>query len=173
MESECKDIPNAAEKFSQLREYIATLGLNDDPERNRGYLIQVLHKAQMIFGHLPEIVQKAIADKLRLYPAEVYGVISFYSFFTMKPRGKYTLSVCMGTACYVNGAQDVIETLKQELSIDMEETTDDGKFTLGVLRCVGACGLAPVLLVNDKAYGHVTPDKARQILKSYAEQSEA
>lgn len=132
-----------------------------------GELIQVLHKAQGIFGYLPSEVQSFIAKKLGLPAAKVYGVVTFYSYFTMTPKGKYNVSVCMGTACYVRGADKVLEEFKKELGIDANETDKDGLFSLDALRCVGACGLAPVVLVNDQVYGRVTADMVKDIVAKY------
>ncbi len=167
------DNPLLRSKFEELDGYISTLNLTSDVEFNRSNLIQVLHKAQHIFGYLPEEVQRFVAKKLNIHSAEVYGVVSFYSYFTMKMKGKYKISVCMGTACYVKGAQAVLEALEDELSIKPGETTDDGRFSLDILRCIGACGIAPVMLINEKAYGHITPDEARKVLKEYSKIQEA
>ena len=146
------------EKYAQLDAFIESL-----PSTN-GELIRVLHTAQGIFGYLPKEVQIYVAKKLDVPVSKVYGVVSFYSFFTMKPKGEYDISVCMGTACYVRGAEAVLEELKKRLGIDVGGTTPDGKFSLRTLRCVGACGLAPVMMIGDKVYGRVTPDMVPEIL---------
>jgi len=130
-------------------------------------LINVLHKTQEHFGYLPAEVQEAIAAKMNIPAAQVYGVVTFYSFFTMTPRGKHPISICMGTACYVRGAEKVLDEFRKELAIQVGQTTADGKFSLSSLRCVGACGLAPVVLVGDKTYGRVAPDDVKSILKEY------
>jgi NADP-reducing hydrogenase subunit HndA len=130
-------------------------------------LINVLHKCQEHFGYLPAEVQEVIAEELNLSVAKVYGVVSFYSFFTMKPKGKYPISLCMGTACYVRGADKILEEFKKELKLEVGQTTPDGKFSLSTLRCVGACGLAPVALIGDKTYGRLAPDDVKRILKEY------
>jgi NADH-quinone oxidoreductase subunit E/NADP-reducing hydrogenase subunit HndA len=132
-----------------------------------GELINVLHKAQHSFGYLPAEIQEVIAHELHLPVAKVYGVVTFYTFFTMLPRGKNPISVCMGTACYVRGAEKVLDELKKELKIKVGDTTPDGKFSLSCLRCVGACGLAPVVLVGEKTYGRVSPEGIKDILKEY------
>ena len=132
-----------------------------------GELINVLHKAQGIFGYLPAEVQEVVAQELNVSVAKVYGVVTFYSFFTMVPRGKYPVSVCTGTACYVRGAEKVLDEVKRLLKVPVGETTPDGKFSIAGLRCVGACGLAPVVLVGDKTYGRVAPDGVKEILKEY------
>lgn len=148
----------------ELNAYLDDLPLTDNRDINRGYLIEALHKGQSLFGYLPEPVQLLIANKLGLHLTEVYGVISFYTYFTDKPRGKYQINVCMGTACFVRGAPDLREEFKRYLQVENEETTSDGKYSLGNLRCVGACSLAPVVLVNEKVYGNVTTSKVPDIL---------
>jgi len=132
-----------------------------------GDLIKILHKAQTAFGYLPESVQREIAYRLKISVAKVYGVVTFYSFFTMTPKGKHAISVCMGTACYVRGAEKVLDELKDQLKIKVGGVTEDGKFSLDCLRCVGACGLAPVLLIGEKVYGRVEPSQIKGILDSY------
>ncbi|PAB57022.1 NADH-quinone oxidoreductase subunit NuoE family protein [Anaeromicrobium sediminis] len=149
------------EKFEELREYIKSLDTID------GALISILHKAQTIFGYLPKEVQLFVARTLDLPGAEVYGVVSFYSYFTTEPVGKYTVSVCMGTACFVRGADKVVERISERLNIKPEETTGDGLFTLKSVRCIGACGLAPVVTIGEKVYGRVTVDEMDEILDSY------
>lgn len=130
-------------------------------------LINVLHKAQGIFGYLPAEVQEIIAHELKISVAKVFGVVSFYSFFTMTPKGKHPIAICLGTACYVRGAEKVMDEFKRQLSIANGETTSDGKFSLSSLRCVGACGLAPVVLVGEKVYGRVSPEDVKKILAEY------
>ncbi len=132
-----------------------------------GELINILHKVQGTFGYLPAEVQEVVAEKLDIPAARVYGVVTFYSFFTMIPRGRFPVSVCTGTACYVRGAEKVLQEFKKQLDIQVGETTPDGKFSLSCLRCVGACGLAPVVLVGEKTYGRVAPDDVAGILKDY------
>ena len=157
--------PELKRKFDELDRYIAELHPDDNPDRSRGFLIQILHRAQGLFGYLPEDVQKFVASRLKLSPAEVYGVISFYSYFTDKPVGRYKINICIGTACFVKGAGKVLEEFKRRLNIKEGETSEDGKFFLGSLRCVGACSLAPVVMVNDRVYGNVTAEKVGDILK--------
>lgn len=132
-----------------------------------GELINVLHKAQGIFGYLPAEVQEVVAHELNVSVAKVYGVVTFYSFFTMIPKGRHPISICTGTACYVRGAEKVLDEFKKRLNIKVGETTPDGKFSLSCLRCVGACGLAPVVLIGEKTYGRVSPDGVKDILKEY------
>jgi NADP-reducing hydrogenase subunit HndA len=132
-----------------------------------GELINVLHKVQEHFGYLPAEIQEIVAYELGVSVAKVYGVVTFYSFFTMLPKGKHPISICTGTACYVRGAEKVLEEFKKELGIKVGETTTDGKFSLNCLRCVGACGLAPVVMVGDKTYGRVAPEEVKNILNEY------
>jgi NADP-reducing hydrogenase subunit HndA len=132
-----------------------------------GELINVLHKCQSEFGYLPAEIQEVVADEMKIPVAKVYGVVTFYSFFSMIPKGKFPISICTGTACYVRGAENVLAEFKKELKIEVGETSEDGKFSLSCLRCVGACGLAPVVLVGDRTYGRVSPDGVKDILKEY------
>ena len=132
-----------------------------------GELINVLHKVQSTFGYLPAEVQEVVAQELDISVAKVYGVVTFYSFFTMLPKGKHPISICTGTACYVRGAEKVLDELKKKLDVEVGETTSDGKFSISCLRCVGACGLAPVVMVGDKTYGRVAPEMIEDIIKEY------
>ncbi len=140
--------------------------INDLPDL-KGALILVLHKAQELFGYLPREVQEFVAAKLQLPLAKVYGVVTFYSFFTMLPKGEHPISICMGTACYVRGADKILEEFKRVLKIDVGEVTPDGKFSIDALRCIGACGLAPVILIGEKVYGRITPKEVKKILREY------
>jgi len=192
-------------KFSELDEFIDSL-----PDK-RGMLIGVLHKAQEIFGYLPKEVQHHVAEKLQIPESNVFGVVTFYSFFTMKPRGKYQIKVCLGTACYVKGGQKISDTesnvfgvvtfysfftmkprgkyqikvclgtacyvkggqkisdrVKEELGVTGDEPTPDGLFSVQEVRCLGACSMAPVMLIGERDfYGRLTPDKVRQIIETY------
>jgi NADH:ubiquinone oxidoreductase subunit E len=130
-------------------------------------LIQILHMAQVIFGCIPLEVQKFIAQEMDLPFSRVSGVVSFYSFFSTQPKGKYTISVCLGTACYVRGAKKVLERIKEVIGIDVGETSEDKIFTLQVMRCIGACGLAPAIMINETVYKQLNPSKVETILKSY------
>ncbi len=130
-------------------------------------LINVLHKAQEHFGYLPAEVQELIAAELNMSVAKVYGVVTFYSFFTMVPRGQYPISICTGTACYVRGAEKVLDEFRKQLSIEVGQVTPDGKFSLSCLRCVGACGLAPVVMIGEKTFGRVAPEKVNEILGEF------
>ena len=132
-----------------------------------GELINVLHKTQETFGYLPEEVQREVARNLKISLAKVYGVVTFYSFFTMTPKGRYPISVCMGTACYVRGAEKVVDGLMRELGVKVGGVTADGKFSLDCLRCVGACGLAPVMTIGEKVFGRVEAGQLKEILEQY------
>lgn len=149
------------EDVNKIKEICASF--NNDPQE----LINVLHKCQEHFGYLPAEVQEVISNELVVPVAKIYGVVTFYSFFTMTPKGKHPISICMGTACYVRGAEKVLDEFKKELGLQVGQTSPDGKFSLSSLRCVGACGLAPVVMVGDKTYGRVAPDDVRNILKEY------
>ena len=132
-----------------------------------GALIPVLHEAQDLYGYLPFEVQKIIADGLNIPVAKVYGVVTFYSQFSLNPKGKYSVSVCIGTACYVKGAAEILDKLKERLSIDVGECTDDGLFSLDSCRCIGACSLAPVVTINDEVYGKLVPADIDGIIDKY------
>lgn len=136
-------------------------------KNQQGALMPVLHETQELFGYIPEEVQKRISEVLNIPLAEIYGVATFYSRFTLKPRGKYTISVCLGTACYVKDAQVVLDRLEEELKVAAGETTEDGKFTLEATRCLGCCGLAPVMMINEDVFGKLVPDDIAEILKKY------
>ena len=130
-------------------------------------LITILHAAQGIYGYLPYEVQKFIADRMNISVSEVAGVVSFYSFFSTKPKGKHSILVCMGTACYVRGGKKLVEGLQKQLHVDVNDTTEDGKFTLSVARCIGACGLAPAMMVDATVHKAVNPNKLESILSKY------
>lgn len=147
--------------FEELDEFIDSL------PTKKGALIQVLHHAQGIFGYLPKEVQLHIAKKLDVSPAKVYGVVSFYSYFTTEQKGEYKISVCLGTVCFVKGADKILAEFEKQLGIKSGETTSDLMFSLEGLRCVGACGLAPVVVVNGKVYGQVKVDQVKDIIAEY------
>ena len=132
-----------------------------------GALIPVLHKAQEIYGYLPIEVQTMIADGLEVPLAEVYGVVTFYTQFSLNPKGEYKIGVCLGTACYVKGSGDILEKIKEIIGIDVDGCTPDGKFSLEATRCIGACGLAPVFTINEDVYGRITTDDVPGILAKY------
>ena len=124
--------------------------------KEKSNLIQILNEVQEYYGYIPENAQVEISEYLSITMAQIYGVISFYSRFTLKPRGKYHIAVCLGTACYVKGSEKILDRAKEKLGIDVGETTKDGKFSLEATRCIGACGLAPVFTVNEEVYGKAT-----------------
>jgi NADH-quinone oxidoreductase subunit E/NADP-reducing hydrogenase subunit HndA len=132
-----------------------------------GSLIPVLQEAQGLVGYLPRVVQRHIARGLNVSVSEVHGVVSFYSFFSMKPKGKHNIKICLGTACYVKRAEEIVDKLKAQLNIDLGEVTPDRAFSLESVRCLGACGLAPVVVVNEETYGAVNPVKTGDILDNY------
>ncbi|HRR98368.1 MAG TPA: NAD(P)H-dependent oxidoreductase subunit E [Candidatus Syntrophosphaera sp.] len=148
--------------YERLKEVI------EETKSMRNPLIEVLRQAQDIFGYLPIEVQEFIAQEMNVPASKIYGVITFYNYFTMKPRGKYTINLCMGTACYVKGAPRLAQMMEEELGVKVGETTADGRFTLSAVRCVGACSLAPVFVIGEDTYGRVdTRDKMSAILKRY------
>jgi NADH-quinone oxidoreductase subunit E/NADP-reducing hydrogenase subunit HndA len=133
----------------------------------KGEVINVLHQTQAAFGYLPAEVQEVIGRELDMSVAQIYGIVTFYSFFTMTPKGEHPISICLGTACYVRGAEKILDEFKNELGIGVGETTPDGKFSINCLRCVGACGLAPVALIGEKVYGRLAPDMVKGIIEEY------
>ncbi len=149
------------EQESQLDELIAKY------KGTKGPLIPILEQAQDIFGYLPEKVLKIISEELEISLAKIYGVVTFYSFFSLYPKGKYNISVCLGTACYVKGSGDIYDKLQSTLGIKGGQCTADGKFSLEACRCVGACGLAPVMTVNGEVYGRLTTGMLDDILAKF------
>lgn len=160
---EKKTVPfnGTKEQEKELLEVIAT------HKGQEGATIPVLHKAQEIYGYLPIEVQTMIAEGLEVPLAEVYGIVTFYAQFSLNPKGKYKIGVCLGTACYVKGSGDILEKIKSILGIDVDECTPDGKFSIEATRCIGACGLAPVITVNDDVYGRLVVDDVEDIIKKY------
>ena len=161
-----------AEDSELLKEFTAdqVVKLNEIIKKHKGKpggLIPVLEEAQVALEYLPIAVQKKIALELNLPLSRVYGVVTFYSFFTMTPRGKHTVRVCLGTACYVRGGKAISETLEKEFGISAGETTPDRMFTLETIRCLGACGLGPVVVVDEEVHGRVKPSKVKEILSQY------
>lgn len=140
--------------------------------QDRDNLIQILNEVQEHYGYIPKHAQMEISKYLNVPMAEIYGVITFYSRFTLKPKGKYHIAVCLGTACYVKGSSKIMDRLKERLQIEPGETTKDGKFSIEATRCVGACGLAPVFTVNGEVYGKATVQKLDQVLDSLQNQKE-
>ena len=154
-------MPEMREKYDALDAAIAR------HKGEPGALMPVLQEAQNIFGYVPQDVQQIIADGLGTTLAVVYGVATFYAQFSLEPKGQYVVGVCLGTACYVKGSQKVLDKLSEELKIPVGKTTPDGVFTLNATRCLGACGLAPVMMINDEVYGRLTPDEVPAILNKY------
>ncbi len=152
------------EKIRQLDHVIA-----QNKAHGRKALMQVLQEAQNIFGYLPPQAQRQVAEGLGVSMAEVYGVVTFYSLFSLSPKGEYEISICLGTACYVKGAQLILDKIEEELGIQAGECTKDGKFSINACRCIGACGLAPVIMINEDVYGRLTPDEIPAILAKYKE----
>lgn len=150
-----------ADKFPEIEKVI------EKYRDQEGCLIQILHEAQAIYGSLPMEVQKFIAKSLNMPLSEVAGVLSFYSFFSVKPRGEHTIRVCLGTACYVRGGKKIVDHLCESLNIGVGDTTEDGKFTFEIARCIGACGLAPAVMIDDIVYKQITPAKIDAILAKY------
>lgn len=159
----CNFYEKNSQKFNELDEFIKAL------PTQQGALIEVLHKAQGIFGYLPKEVQLHVSEKLNISPAHVYGVVSFYSYFTTEPKGKYRINVCLGTVCFVKGADKILAEFEKQLGIKSGQSTKDLLFSIDGLRCVGACGLAPVVVINEKVYGHVKPEDVAGILEGYKE----
>ena len=149
------------------RAYAQIANVIDLYKDKEGSLIQVLHLAQEIYGYLPLELQKFIAKNMGLPLSEVSGVVSFYSFFSTVPRGKHTIRVCLGTACYVRGGKRVLEHLQGKLGVELGGTTEDGRFTLEVARCIGSCGLAPAMMIDEQVYKQVNVNKLDTILSDY------
>lgn len=139
----------------------------NEKRTEKGALMAVLHEAQHLFGYLPIEVQRIISEGLNIPLAEVYGVVTFYSQFTLIPKGMYEIGVCLGTACYVKGAQDLIDAIKKDLKINVGQTSPDRRFSLIATRCIGACGLAPVVSVNEEVYGRIEAKDVKDILEKY------
>ena len=150
------------EKFEALQQVI------DELRNEPGALMPIMQRAQDIFGYLPEEVQNYIAKELDIPVSDIYGVATFYAQFNLEPKGKYIISVCMGTACYVKGSEKVLSEIERVLGVKADTNpTPDGLFSISALRCVGACGLAPVIMVNDDVYGRLTPDQVPGIIAKY------
>lgn len=151
-------------EFVELKEYIDTV------KNSQGILMQTLQKAQDIFGYLPLEVQQFIADETNIPLADIYGVVTFYTQFTVEEKGKHKVGVCLGTACYVKGSQEIMDKLIDELNIKVGQTTEDRMFTLEATRCLGCCGLAPVMTVDEDVYGTIDPKKVPEIIAKYKNQ---
>jgi len=152
------------ELLKELEEYIENHGYDGKGD----VLIQVLHKAQELFGYLPADVLELISDRLNVPLSKIYGVVTFYNFFSTRPKGKHQIKVCLGTACYVKGADRILERFLEELKVGLDEPTSDGLFSVHAVRCLGACSMAPVVMVDDKDfYGRLTPDVVPRIISKY------
>ena len=136
-------------------------------KNTKGALIPVLHEVQEVYGYLPMSVQKQISESMNIPLSEIYGVVTFYTQFSLKPKGRFKVSACMGTACYVKGSSKILDELQEKLGIHVGDCTDDGKFSLDACRCIGACGLAPVIMINDDVYGRLTAEDIEKVLDKY------
>ena len=163
MEKKTLPFNGTKEQEAQLKAVIA------EHKDMDGAVIPVLHKAQEIYGYLPIEVQEMISEGLDVPLAEIYGIVTFYTQFSLNPKGKYHIGVCIGTACYVKGSGDILDKIKEILGIEVGECTPDGLFSIEATRCIGACGLAPVLTVNDDVYGRLVVDDVEGIIKKYKE----
>ena len=157
----CLEVNENDPRLSKIQE------IAQSHKETKGALIPVLHEIQKLFGYLPEKALKIASVELSLPMTEIYGVATFYSQFSLEPKGEHIIKVCLGTACYVKGAQDILERLSNVLDVEVGKTTKDGKFTLEAARCLGACGLAPVILVDEKVYGRLIPDDVMRIVEEY------
>jgi NADH-quinone oxidoreductase E subunit len=166
-----KEVSGRAENAAlspEAREKIA--GIVESNKNHEGALINVLHETQEYLGYIPYEAQVIIAEGMGIPLTEVYGVITFYSRFTLNPVGKYKIGLCMGTACYVKGSDRVLDRVQSSLKLKSGETSPDGLFSLEATRCIGACGLAPVMMINEDVYGKLTPDEVDSILEKYRSQ---
>ena len=157
----CEGALGSPEQEAKLRAVI------EESRSTPGCLMHILQEAQAIYGYLQLSVQKTVAEGLNISLSEVYGVATFYSQFSLKPKGKYKISVCLGTACYVKGSDKILQEVEKELGIKVGECTQDGLFSIDSCRCVGACGLAPVMMINEDVHGRLTPDMVKGILDGY------
>ena len=158
---------NNCENCAQKRLREETVELLQKHEKRNDSLIKILEEVQVKYGYIPKVSQIEISKYLDMPMAEIYGVITFYSRFSLKPKGKYNVSICLGTACFVKGSNEILESAKEKLGIGEGETTKDGKFSLDTTRCVGACGLAPVFTINDEVYGNSTVKKFNEVIDEY------
>jgi len=157
------------ERKEELRKHMTGLKEKDHPE---SYLIDILHKAQGLYGYLDRKVMDEISVFMNIPSAHIWGVATFYHYFNLAPVGKHIISVCLGTACHVKGADKILKTIKNELGIQIGETTEDSLFTLQGTRCLGACGLAPVIMIDGKIYGELTKQKVLAIIKEYRQEKQ-
>jgi len=155
------------EQTAHNASYVKLSEIIEAHRHTQGPLIQVLHQAQELFGYIPVDVEQYISDKMSIPRSRVHGVVTFYNFFRTEPQGQHTINICLGTACHVKGADRIVDVLEDELGVRMGETTADGFFTLTAVRCVGACGLAPVMMIDDDVYGNLDREKVRKALQHY------
>ena len=151
-------------KISELKGFMQESRAKDHPDSQ---LIAILHKVQDLYGYLDQGVMSEIAREMNIPTAHIWGVATFYHYFSLKPKGKHSISVCLGTACYVKGAEEILNTIRSELKIDFGQTSEDNLFTLQEARCLGACGLAPVIMIDDKIYGSLNPEMVLEIIRGY------
>ncbi|MFA5117593.1 MAG: NADH-quinone oxidoreductase subunit NuoE [Candidatus Omnitrophota bacterium] len=154
----------ADNKLVELKAFMESCKVKAHPESN---LISILHKAQELYGFLSKEVMDSVAEQMNIPTAHIWGVATFYHYFNLKPKGKHTVSICLGTACYVKGADQILDAIREELKIDVGQTSEDDLFTLQEARCLGTCGLAPVVMIDEKIYGNLTPKKTIEILQGY------
>ncbi len=169
MERSTKNIPKMQDKdfekkMKMLKEFIQS---NKPLHNKQAGLMGILHKTQNIFGYIPRLAMECISEKIQVPAAHIYGMATFYNYFSLKPKGVYRIYTCKGTACYVGGGARVLAKVRQELGIDVDQVTADGLFSLNVTRCLGCCGLSPVMQVNDDIYVRMVPEKVPGILKHY------
>ena len=164
---QCADPAAAGEQISDEQMLQEVDQMIETFKGTPGALIQILHRVQLAYGHLPKLAQKRVAEKLDVPLTDVYGVATFYAFFSLKPKGRHIIAICKGTACYVKGSNLVLDRLEQELGVKAGDTTDDGRFSLEVVRCLGACGLGPVIMINEDVHARVKADRIPQILSQY------
>jgi NADH:ubiquinone oxidoreductase subunit E len=157
----CPDCGEIDGRFEKVRDMTKKF------KEMKGSLIPTLHEVQKLFGYLPEGALQIVSEELSIPMSEIYGVATFYSQFALEPKGEHIIKICLGTACYVKGAQDILERFASVLEVEVGKTTKDGKFTVEAARCLGACGLAPVLMVDDKVYGRLIPDDVIRIIEEY------
>lgn len=157
------------DKMNEIRDYIDQV---NQQEYSESYLISVLHKVQSLYGYLPQAMMDEIAERMQIPTAHIWGVATFYHYFNLKPVGKHIISVCMGTACYVKGADRILDVIKENLGVTVGQTTEDGLFTLQEARCLGACGIAPVIMIDDKIYGELDSKKTVDLLNQYRKSAE-
>jgi NADH:ubiquinone oxidoreductase subunit E len=156
--------PLDPQKLAELKEFLATLKTQEHAESQ---LISALHRTQGIFGYIPTAAMDEVAQEMGIPTAHIWGVATFYHYFKLSPPGAHVISVCLGTACYVKGATQILQAVRDELKIDFGQVTPDGLFSLQEARCLGACGLAPVVMIDDRIHGELTPKKIVQILNQY------